>query len=188
MDQSKDNIQAEVRQDATNWFEYVESRLYDFEYDIWMAQENLLTVRRAVQKIRSALPANGGAYLRGDNDQARRAHTDNTLDHDRAHAQELDLAESSESNGLVSELMEASTSNPNEITTHVPEHRRSTASDTNAPDADVGACGVTGCVAHIQQWQSAVLMNSAKRAGLAKGGSEKPRIGLRRSPRRHRQT
>jgi hypothetical protein len=189
MDRSEDNLQAKVRvHEAMGWFESCDSSLYEIDHRLWIYQKDLTTLRGAVHKMRSALLVNVGAYLHGDSDQTRHAHTDLPLDHDRSHAPRLDFAESSESNGAISELMEASTNNFNEITTHVTEHRRSTASEPNAPDADVRACGVAGCVAHIQQLQSAVLMGPAKRAGLAEGNSEKQRIGLRRSPRRRKQT
>jgi hypothetical protein len=189
MDRSEDNVKAKVRiHEAMDSFEFSDSNLYEIDHRLWIYQKDLATLRGAVHKMRSALLVNVGASLRGDSDQTRHAHTDNTLNHGRSHTRRLDFAESSEPNDAVSELMEASTSNSNEITAHVTEHRRCTASDTNTPGAGVGACGVADCVAHIPQLHSAVLIDPAKRAELAKGSSEKQRVELRRSPRRHRQT
>jgi hypothetical protein len=189
MDQSEDNTQEKVRlHEATNLLAFLDSRLYDIDYLLWKHQKDLLNVRGAVQKMRNTLPASVGACLCGDNDLVCRAHTNCTPEHGRAHTQVPDFAESSESNGFVSELMAASNGSPNETTARVTEDERSTASDTNAPAPGVGESGVAGCVARIQQLQSTGLVGSAKRAGLAKWGSEKQRIGLRRSPRRHRQT
>ncbi|CAG5136922.1 uncharacterized protein ALTATR162_LOCUS14 [Alternaria atra] len=189
MDWSEDNTQAGVRvHEATNRLDTVQSRLYDIDYSLWTHQKDLATLRGAVQKIRHSLSVDAGAYLRGDDNQTvqtRHAHTDNTLGHGHSHAQSLDFAGGSESNDLVSELMEASKSNVKEITAHVTENRRSTVSGTNA-STDAGACGVAGCVAHIQQLQSAVRKVPTNRASPAKGSSEKQRVGLRRSPRRHR--
>jgi hypothetical protein len=183
-----DNMQAKVRVHAvTNWFEFYGSQLYKIEHSLWMKQNNLADLSADVRKMRSELPANVGAYLGGDNNQTHHTHTGTTMDHDHSHGQRIDFSGNSESNGLVSELMEASASDLNEIAAPVAEHRRSTASDTNAPDTNLGACGVAGCVAYIQQLQSAVSTGPSKRAGLAKGRPGKQRIGLRRSPRLHRQ-
>ena len=185
MNRFEDNVQAKVRvHEAMDWFEFFDSRLYEIDCRLWTHQKDIATLRGVVHKMRGALPANVGAYLRQDDEQARHVHTSNTLDHGRSHAQRLDFVQSSESNGVVSELTETSTSKMDKTTAHVTEHQRSTASDTSA-STDAEAYGVAGCVAHIQQLQSAVLMSPFERA---KGSSEKQRVGLRRSPRRHRQT
>jgi len=188
MDQSEDNTQAKVRvHEATDLLGFLDSRLYDIDHRLWMHQKDLLLLRGAVHKMRNTLPASVGACLCGDNDLVRRAHTNCTPEHGRAHTQVPDFAGSSESDGLVSELMAVSNGGPNETTAHLTEYERSTASDTNAAAPGVGELGVAVCVERTQKLPSTGLVGPAKRAGLAKWGSEKQRIGLRRSPRRHRQ-
>lgn len=189
MDRSENGIRANGRlHEATNWFEFTDSRLYDIDYYLWVHQKDLSVMRGAVHKMRSALPANAAAYLRGESDRNQHLHADNTLDHENSHVRMLDSAERFEPNDVVSELMEASTDNPDETTAHVTENRRSTVNGMNAVAADVRECKIAGRVAHIQQLQSAVPMGPAERAGSAKESSEKQRVGLRRSLRLQRQT
>ncbi|KAI1522574.1 hypothetical protein PtrCC142_011768, partial [Pyrenophora tritici-repentis] len=120
MDQSEDKIQ------KAKWFEFFESGLYEIDRRLWMYQNDLATLREAVHQMRIALPADVGAYLHRSNDQTLHAHTDNTLNCDRSHAQSLVFAESSDTNGVTSELDKASTNNLNEITAHVTEPQHST--------------------------------------------------------------
>lgn len=183
MDRPGNGMQTNVHaHEASHWYESCDASLYDIDYCLWIHQKDIARLRGAVHKMRSALPVNAVAYSHGKNDQTHHAHADHALDRQRSQTQRLDFAESSEPNDIVSELMEASSSNLNETTAHVKEHQRSAASDTNATDTDSGACKEVGCIVHLRRLQS------AKRAGLANGSSEKQRIGLRRSPRWRKQT
>lgn len=163
---------------------YLSNSLDDIDHYLWKRQQDLATLREAVQQMRQFFSPNVEAHLRGDDNQTvqtRQAHTNNTPGHDCSRARKLDSSGDSEFNGFISELMEASTTSGNEISAHITEDRPSTASYTDA-STDAGACGAAGRVAHTQQFQSVVLMGPVEKA---KESSEKQRVGLRRSPRQH---
>lgn len=174
--------------EATDWFSYFEAGLYSLDCRLWEHQKYIAAMRGAVNKMRSAIPTDTATHLRGEGTGTHQIRTDNTPACKHSHSQPLDLAKSSEPSNAINELMEASLNDSNEIAAHFTGLRRSTASDTNVAGVDVGVCRVVGCVAHLQQLQSAMLADPEDRVGSADARSEEKRIKLRRSPRRHKQT
>lgn len=178
MEQTETKMHATMHvHEPTDWFVSYDSWLYSIDYSLWLHQKDIAVLRGNIRTMRSALPVNARACSREDNDQTYHAGMDDTIDQ-----------ESSQLNSFLSELTEASTSNRDEITAYAIERQCSIARDENAPGTDVRAMGVEGATANPQQFEATIHMSPVKRSGLPKRGLVKQRVGLRRSPRRRRQT
>jgi hypothetical protein len=172
---------------AATWVEDCESKLYEIDYRLWMHQKDTVDMRRAVQKLRSALPLSGAAYLHEHRSQTRSAYADQAIDGAHSYIQGRGSSESHGPDSAVIELMEGSPSETNETTPRLAQLWQSTACSTNATDTDIKPCEPADRAAHTETEQSERLMDVANRAGLASGSSKTQRVELRRSPRRHKQ-
>lgn len=189
MEHFENNTHTEIRvHEATDWFVSYDSWLYNIDYSLWLHQKDIAVLRGNIHTIRSALSTSTGAFLRNTNSQTVHAEMDDTLDRGSSLAETLDFVESSRSHGSLSEPADTSTGNLDEITAHVTERRCSTASRANAAGADTQASGAEDNAACTQGLESTILVTIAERTQPAKKGLVKQRVGLRRSPRRHRQT
>jgi hypothetical protein len=178
MEQTENNMHATVHvHEPTDWLSSYDSWLYNIDYSLWLHQKDIAVLRGNIHGMRSALPANARACLREDDDQRYHAGVGEAIDQ-----------ENSQFNSFLSELTEASASNHDEITAYATERQCSVARDKNAPGTDVRASGVEDATANPQQLEDTVHMGLVERRGLAKRSLVKQRVGLRRSPRRRRQT